>query len=1050
VMNSVIGFLRKFCGEHLLEEKVFVVPSYQVGHQIGESLTKGGQSWVNLRFATLPSLAQEYAEMDVSERDLHQISQSSAVIVLNEVFCDLLDGERLDYFGGLKPSPGIVRALHNSLYALRMDGIKSGDLAVENFINEKKGLEIRIILKSYEEELERNKFIDLPRLYFRALENADNFAPNQEKYFLILQNSSLSKLEREFLTKIAGERLVLVPRDPVMGIERPRHYVEIASPPSADHDDAATNNIHETHSGTTGPGTDLERGRWLFAPYNAPPPFKDGTLELTRAIGPSNECREILRCITSEKISLDEVEVVYPPGITYPSIFYVVSSKSGLKVTCGDGIPPGFTSPGKIFSGVLRWIEGNFQSTELCRMIEGGDLKLFGKEKSSPSAQKTSRYLKKAMIGWGRERYLDRLENLKKNYESKISKVPDEEVDDETPEYRPIIKDIDRVERLVKAMLDCFPVWEQGEAVDFGQLCRGTSRFLKEFAKIRNEPDREAYAALKTKLDEAAELETAQLAIEDALERLRILMEGIRVDMSGPQPGHLHLSSFRSGGFSGRPLTFVVGLNQENFPGTGYQDPFLLDEERTKISEMLKTTEDTLRENLYGMAGLITGLRGRAVLSYSAYDIVEERPSFPSSVMLQAFRLVEGDPRLDYSALQERLPEPYGFLPEEMEKTFDAIDWWMRKLSSDGTLYDGLDAVKGCFPELGQGIDALDRRKDWKLSPYEGMVRVRAGDVHPLFNRDVVMSSSRFELLASCPFAYFLNYILGLYKPEEVAFDPSVWLDPLQRGSLIHEIFCAFMSEVKKRREKVEAKKHLPLIQETAEKIIARYKEEIPPPSKGIFVKERAEVMQALDVFLAAEETLGKRVEPLMFEVVFGIAEEGEKGRGMEEPVEVSLGPDRSFRLRGRIDRIDRVGSGRYRVVDYKTGRYSRYDKLQCFGRGRTLQHVLYALAAEEILKKTGVEMRPRVVESGYYFPTRRGEGKEVTVKEFDRETLRALLGELLDIVTKGYFIVGPDVVCDYCDFLPICGDGAVERARAKKPSNPVEFEVVDKLKGYE
>ncbi len=1049
-MNSVIGFLRKFCEEHLLEEKIFVVPSYQVGHQIGESLTKGGQSWVNLRFATLPSLAQEYAGMDVSEGDLRQISQSSAIIVLNKVFSMLLDEGRLDYFGGLKPSPGIVRALHNSLSALRMDGIKSSDLAAENFINEKKGQEIRLILKSYEKELERNKFLDLPGLYFRALENADNYALIQEKFFLILQNSPLSKLEREFLTKIAGERLVLVPQDAVEGIERPRHYVEIASPPSVDHDDITTNNNHEGHGGTTGPGTDLERGRWLFAPYNAPPPFKDGTLELTRAIGPSNECREILRRITSKKIPLDDVEVVYPPGITYPSIFYVLSSKSGLKVTYGDGIPPGFTSPGKIFSGMLRWIEGNYRTADLCRMIEGGDLKLFGKEKGAPSAQKTSRYLKKAMIGWGRERYVARLENLKKNYESKASKVPDEEVEDKIPEYEAIIKDIGRVKRLVKGMLECFPVWEDGEAIDFGELCRGTSRFLKEFTKIRNEPDREAYTAIKAKLDEVAELEAAKLVREDALERLSILIEGIRVNVSGPQPGHLHISSFRSGGFSGRPLTFVVGLNQENFPGTGYQAPFLLDEERVRISVTLKTTEDTLRENLYGMAGLISGLRGRAVLSYSAYDIVEERPSFPSSLILQAFRLVEGNPRLDYSALQERLPEPYGFLPAEIEKTFDAIDWWMQKLTSDGTLYDGLDAVKGCFPELGQGIDALDKRKDWKLSPYEGMVQVRAEDVHPVFNKDVVMSSSRFELLALCPFKYFLNYILGLYKPEEVEFDPSVWLDPLQRGSLIHEIFCAFMSEVKKRKEKVEAKKHLPLIQETAEKIISRYKEEIPPPSEGIFVKERAEVMQALDVFLAAEETLRERVEPLMFEVVFGIAEEGEKGRGMEEPVEVALGPDRSFRLRGRIDRIDRMGSGRYRVVDYKTGRYSRYDKLRCFGGGRSLQHVLYALAAEEILKKTGMDMRPRVVESGYYFPTRRGEGKEVRVKEFDRAALRSLLGELLGIVSKGHFIVGPDVVCDYCDFLPICGDGAVERAKAKKDSNPEAFGVVDRLKEYD
>jgi len=1049
-MNNLIIFLAEFCHKHLLEEKVFVVPSYQAGHQIGESLTKTGHSWVNIRFATLPSLAQEYAGLDISQEDLSQISESSAVILLNKVFGTLLDKGRLDYFGELKPSPGIIRALYKSLYAIRMDGLRSNDLLPESFINEKKGQEIRLILKSYEEELERNKFIDLPGLYFMALESADNNPANQEKYFLILQNSSLSKLETEFLTKIAGENLILVPQDPVIGIERPRHYIEIATLPSVARNDTMTRNDRGVCNDEIVPRSDIERAPWLFAPYKAPPPIKDGTLELTRAIGPSNECREILRRITSEKIPLDDVEVVHPPGITYPSIFYVLSMKSGLQITFGDGIPPGFTSPGKIFSNTLKWIEGNYQTSDLCRMIESGDLKLHGKGKKEdvPSVQKTSRYLKKAMIGWGRERYVQRLENLKKNYESKTSKIPGEENNDRTPKYEASIKDINRVIKLMNNMLDCFPLWQEKEEIDFREFCRGISRFLKEFSRIRDDLGREAYALIRAKLDDVAELEMALLPKEDAFERLRILLENIRVGASGPQPGHLHLSSYRSGGYSGRPLTFVVGFNQEHFPGTGYQDPFLLDEERERISGSLKTTEDTLRENLYSMASLISSLRGRAVLSYSSYDIVDERPSFPSSLMLQAFRLVEGDPRLDYSALLERLPEPHGFLPENMEKTFDTIDWWLRKLSSDGTLYDGIDVVKSCFPELGQGIDALDTRKASKLSAYEGMVQVKGQDVHPLLNRDVIMSSSRFELLASCPFAYFLNYILGLYKPEEVEFDPSVWLNPLQRGSLIHEIFCAFMSELKKREEKVEAKKHLSLIQKIAEEIIARYKEEIPPPSEGVFGKERAEVMQALDVFLAAEEKLGEGVEPLMFEVVFGIEEE--KGKGMEEPVEVVLSPKSSFRLRGRIDRIDRVGGNHYRVIDYKTGRYSYYDKFRCFGAGRTLQHVLYALAAEEILKKTGVDARPKVVESGYYFPTRRGEGKEVTVGEFNREELKCLLGELLDILKGGHFIVGLDASCDFCDFRPICGDGAVDRAKVKRCNNPVEFGVVDRLKEYE
>ena len=50
---------------------------------------------------------------------------------------------------------------------------------------------------------------------------------------------------------------------------------------------------------------------------------------------------------------------------------------------------------------------------------------------------------------------------------------------------------------------------------------------------------------------------------------LRILP--VRTAASSPLPGHMHVSSFATGGFSGRPMTFVLGLDQGVFPGAGLQ-----------------------------------------------------------------------------------------------------------------------------------------------------------------------------------------------------------------------------------------------------------------------------------------------------------------------------------------------------------------------------------------------------------------------------------------------------------------------------------------------
>ena len=57
-MSRSAEYLSRFCAKYQLEKKYLIVPSYQPGHQIGEALAKEGGSWVNLHFATLPSLAR--------------------------------------------------------------------------------------------------------------------------------------------------------------------------------------------------------------------------------------------------------------------------------------------------------------------------------------------------------------------------------------------------------------------------------------------------------------------------------------------------------------------------------------------------------------------------------------------------------------------------------------------------------------------------------------------------------------------------------------------------------------------------------------------------------------------------------------------------------------------------------------------------------------------------------------------------------------------------------------------------------------------------------
>ena len=1099
-MNPPAQYLCRFCAEHRLDKKYLIVPSYQIGRQIGEDLAKGGGNWVNLHLITPPALAQEIVGPDLSQRRTKFISGTGVFFLVEKIFRRLKAEGNFHYFGRIEATTGIIRALQHSLLALRMAGLKSRDLKPMEFIDRRKGVEIIRLLRSYEDDLNKGNLIDLPGLYELALKKMDvrrisrkaatRGAPQpagltEPRLYLMLRDRPLEQLERKFIEKLAGKNLVFVPQDPIYGLIRPRR-IWTAEP--GDQAPAMTSTAPASP-----PASNIERLPWLFATAKAPPALCDNTIDIFSAIGHANECREILRRIVAEKVPLDAVEVIHPPDSAHPSIMVALAAKSGLAMTFGDGIPLAFTAPGKAFSGLVAWLEHDYLVTDLCALIEAGALKLpSGNGHVALSPLKASRYLKSAMIGWGRGRYAARLRTLVQNAADCVRAAEIGGEFEKIDRHRENIREVESLIAIIKNILDLLPEEEEPGRVDFAALCRGGASFVGEFAAVRGDLDAEARGLLQSRLSEAAAFETEPLRRSAALEWLRNLAEGLRVGTSGPAPGHLHLSGWRTGGFSGRPLTFVAGLDQGAFPGAGIQDPILLDEERVRISGELRTSADSLRENLWAMAGMLAGLRGRVIISHSSYDIIEERQSFPSSLVLQAARLREGKPDLDYSKLAELIPESRGFLPigEEEGKTepaperaapearvLDETDWWLARLAPGGILRDGMEAVKTNFDLLGRGIFGLEKRERDVVGEFEGKIKIDPKEVHPFHNRDIVLSASRLEKLAKCPFSYLMRYVLDVRPPDELELDQSQWLNPLVRGTLLHEIFAEFMRELMKERKKrkgaerakamergekrpvVRALEHGPLMRRITDEVIDRYKEAIPPPSEGVFKQEKRDIEEATAIFLKAEEERENAGEPLLFEVSFGTGRgsgPGAEGGGerMEEPAVLDLGGGRSVLIAGRIDRIDRLGDGRYRVIDYKTGSTRIYDDLDMFGKGRILQHALYAVAAEQILRKLGIDDRPEVAESGYYFPTRKGEGNWVK-PELDRQKFNRVVMELLGVIEKGHFVANPglgDIDCeDFCDYGRICGGASArERAKEKKEHNTEVFDIFDRLKEYD
>ncbi|HHV35181.1 MAG TPA: hypothetical protein GXX59_06330 [Syntrophomonadaceae bacterium] len=971
-MNLFLSSLAKVCEKYLLQEKCLIVPGYQAGNVLCKNLIRSGVNWVNLRPETPTGLALRVAGEHLAKRQTSVLSGYLSLVVVEEILQRLQEEGNLRYFDRQNITQGLAASLSSAILELRMCGIRSNSLLDEHFICIEKGQDMKLLLQEYEDYLLEHSCLDYPGLLSWALTLIPDYlaedSEDDQPIYLVPSFHQWKPLENELIRKLAREHLIFLPVETTAGEE-----------------DLPLN-------------TDVELLSWLNLPDLAPPPIGDDSVSFFHAYGITNELRHVLRLVQENKISLDQVSVACTKDEYIPAL-YSLSRVMGFGLTVFEGIPIALTGPGRVLQGITAWIASDFSISTLINLFTSGDVEEIPSETAI-------NLLKSSGIGWGRERYV-LLEKYARHHQES--------------------ENVYRLSSLIQSLFDRIPLENKEGKVYFCDFCSGLAEILQILSNVKDELDKGALTTITFCLEQIAAFSSLELGLEEAVEKAADILESLRVGQSGPKPGKIHLTSYRNLIWSGRPYTFVVGLDADTFPGTFRQDPVLLDSERQKIHADLLLGANKLEEKHYLMATALASRKGHLVLSYPSYDVVENRDAYPASVLLQVYRLLQGDPDLDYSDLLNFLGHPVGYCNQEGESPLDEVEWWIsRKLAGD--LQDTA-VVEECYEGVARGqISALARQEDVPTE-YDGALTTYVDSV-PWGGK--ILSCSQIEYLASCPFAYFLRYVLGVYPPDEVTFDPTRWLDPLERGSLLHSLFCSFMRKTAASGEVVDPVKHRDFLFEMAGELVEQYKEKIPPPSELVFQSEIEEIHECCDVFLTTESRRG--TIPCYFEVPFGMGqEEVEKaGCGLADPVCLDLGQGRILAFRGRIDRIDQMAEGDYCVWDYKTGSAAGYGEQLFFNKGQQVQHALYAIAAEEILRQIFPDKSAKVRFAGYIFPSRKGEGREVSRPAENRELLVSLLNTACEVVESGTFVASPEGSrCRYCEYAAVCTpESAVPRAK--------------------
>ena len=999
-MSPFLAQLADLCRTERTRAKWVIVPTHTLGHTLGERLALAETGWVNLRFITPLDLALPMAAPFLVERGVDPAPDGIGPALIMRLLLEL-PSTVPTYFRGLAEQPQMAEALWTTLTELRMAGITAAALPREAFTSASKHAELRALLAGYEEHLAARGLADRALVYHEARLHPDLCPIQPADLHIEMPTIIWNPLVRRLLDALPGPRVVPRALD-LPGLDVPRRMTSLAAPIDAV---------------APAPTSNAERLAFLMSPRGAP--TSDETLSMFAAGGREAEVEEVFRRIARAGGPLDHVEIACPMP-EQAALVWEKAQRHEWPVTIGPGIPVALTRPGRALLALCEWAAGGLAASRLRRMLQSGDVRL---DADGLTAGQAARLLARAQATWGRQTYPAALGRLIESLE--IRAADPEQSDDARARHAERAAQAKRLRQWTAELLALVP--EQSPA-PLWQWLDGAVAFVKTFARKASELDGEATVALTEALADLRALGDLVRPASDALALIRGRFDGLTVGGDRARPGHLHVTTLADAGHAGRARTFVIALEEGGVFPALVEDPVLLDAERKAIDPALRTSEDRVGEALYRIVSRLAGLGGQVCLSYSGRDLRQARATFPSWVLLQAVRVLKPEGGWTYDRLVEELGEPVSAVPAEPSQALSDAGWWLAGLRRADA--SALPAVREGFPALAQGAAAEAARDSDEFTMYDGLVPEAGLRLDPRGSGTVVSPTS-LEDLAKCPFRYFLQRGLGLDAVDDAEPNPDVWLDPMTRGSIMHDLYATIMREIRDRKETPDPARHGARLRELGLEALAAHRALVPPPSDGVYEREERELLSDLALFLKFEaEDRGQR-KPLGFEVAFGGAIEGE-ALGRREPITIDLGDGLRFKLRGRIDRLDELADGTYEAVDYKTGGAFLPGGLEAvFAGGRQLQHALYALAAVELLRERDPQAR---VVGSYYFPTTRGRRERQVRPASTQAQATAVLRDLFDLLAAGAFVHTPnqDADCRFCEFSRACGPRAAERARAK------------------
>ncbi len=534
-------------------------------------------------------------------------------------------------------------------------------------------------------------------------------------------------------------------------------------------------------------------------------------------------------------------------------------------------------------------------------------------------------------------------------------------------------------------------------------------------------------------------LTEVRLVLEPRLAQLRAMPPGRRY-------GKVFVATIEEARGLSFDVVFVPGLAEKVFPQKVVEDPLLLDDARRKIGKDLPTNAERSDEERLALRLAVGAARRRVVISYPRLDVEQARPRTPSFYGLELLRVAEGTLR------------DFEYLAKKAARTADARIGWPAPQKRDEAIDEAefdlalLDEIlkrkeDDCVGQahylltanvhLARALRFRGRRwlKAWKAAdglvdpPEEALAAIRE---HATGKRS--FSPTALQNFAACPYRFLLSAVHRLAPREEP--EPIEDLDPLTRGSLVHEVQYALLTKLRDDKMLPVTPDNLDDARDALDGVLrdvsAKFKDALSPAIERVWEDAMGGIAADL------REWLRRMTEepgwvPAHFELSFGLPDaRAQDAQSRKDPAELEIG----LKLRGSIDLVEKSADGRLRATDSKTGKVRAKKDDTVIGGGEILQPVLYALALESMFPGAKVE-GGRL----YYCTTQGGfESVFIPLDDIAREAANAVAKTIGGAIEKGFLPAAPNregkgySACTYCDFLTVCGPYEEIRTKRKPP----------------